>query len=200
MHVVKPMIGYLRNEKNHVIGDRGMAYDYILAQNGVFLEAENALIRARIRVGEASVRGLEPLNERVELVHGLVPTYLLAMALIHMTQDTGKESYLAITWKDPSYILLTPPQEGSGARVTYQPLPDTVIDLHSHGTMPARFSHTDDEDDQGFRISIVAGRLDGREVELAMRISVYGQFGAISVPEIFSGPELAQPEIHFVRR
>ena len=63
----KPMIGYLTKRKLGVEGEWGLAYDCILAENGLFLEAQNPLIKARILIGETLVRGLEPLPERVEL-------------------------------------------------------------------------------------------------------------------------------------
>jgi PRTRC genetic system protein A len=181
------MIGYLRKEKTGLQGERGLAYDYILAQNGVFLEAENALIRARICVGEALVRGLEPLTERVQLVHGPVPSYCLAMALRQMRQDPNREVYLAVTWNGHQYETLQPRQDRSAAQVSYQPLPNTVLDFHSHGLMPARFSHTDDRDDQGFRVSIVIGRLDHPVAEMALRLGVYGYHAPVSFLEVFSG-------------
>jgi PRTRC genetic system protein A len=183
------MIGYLRKGKEGIQGERGLAYDYILAQNGLFLEAQNPLIKARICVGEALVRGLEPLTERVELAHGLVPNYFLALALRAMRKDPQREVYLAVTWHDgpDQYQIHQPTQEQSAARVSYRPLPNTVLDFHSHGKMPASFSHTDDQDDQGFRISIVIGKLDQREAEYAMRLGVYGYHARVSVPEVFSG-------------
>lgn len=181
------MVGHLLNRPNYVDGLRGQAYDYILAQNGVFLEAESKLIKARIKVGDAEVRGLAPLTERVELVHGLVPTYFLAMALRTMRQDPTREVYLAVVCDDGFYRMQQPQQERSAARVRYQPLPNTVVDFHSHGRMPANFSHTDDLDDMGLRISIVIGKLEEATAELAMRLGVYGYHARVSVPEVFTG-------------
>lgn len=185
--MAKPMIGYLTKGKGGIEGERSLAYDYILAQNGVFLEAQNPLVRARVRVGETLVRGLEPLTERVELVNGLVPTYFLAIALRQMRQDPSREVYLAVVCDDGFYRLQQPTQEQSAARVSYQPLPNTVLDFHSHGKMAAHFSHTDDTDDQGFRISIVIGKLAEATAELAMRLGVYGYYARVSVPEVFTG-------------
>ena len=53
-----------------------------------------------------------------------------------------------------------PEQEGSSSRVRYQLLPNTVIDLHSHGAMGAGLSQTYDEDEAELRIYGVVGRLD----------------------------------------
>ena len=183
----KPMIGYLTKQKLGVEGERGMAYDYILAHNGLFLEAENPLIKARIRVGAAEVRGLLELTERVELVNGLVPSYMLALALRQMREDIDRELYLAVTWPGERYAMETPYQEKSATRVSYQPVPNTVLDFHSHGRMTAHFSHTDDQDDQGFRISVVIGKLDQSVAEMSMRLGMYGYHAQVSYLEVFSG-------------
>lgn len=52
-----------------------------------------------------------------------------------------------------------------------------AIDLHSHGTMEAFFSATDDADDRGeIKLSIVAGTLDGERATFAKRLCVLGLF------------------------
>jgi PRTRC genetic system protein A len=194
------MIGYLRKGPDGLEGEHGLAYDYILAHNGVFLEAQNALFTARIRVGLAQVRGLKPLSERVKLVHGPVPSYFLAMVLRLMREDHTREVYAAVVW-DPStgsggqYALRQPRQEGTAAHVRYDVLPNTVLDFHSHGLMPAQFSHVDDMDDQGFRISVVIGKLQERQAEMAMRVGVYGYHAQVRYPEVFSGPVPADLDV-----
>lgn len=184
----KPMIGYLRKGTDGMVGERGLAYDYILGQNGIFLEAENPLVKARIRLAEAQVRGLGLLFERVELTNGLVPSYFLAMVLQAMKKDIHREVYAAITVRDGEYHLEWPHQEQGPARVSYQPVANTVLDFHSHGTMPAHFSHTDDLDDQGFRISVVVGSLNERNAQMGMRLGVYGYHTRVTYPEVFTGP------------
>lgn len=185
----KPMIGYLREVKGGMEGERGLAYDYILAENGLFPEAQNPLIKARILIGETLVRGLAPLNERVELVNGLVPAYLLALALRQMREDINRELYLAVNWPGERYAMETPHQEKSAAKVTYEPVPNTVLDFHSHGRMTAHFSQADDQDDQGFRISVVIGKLDQNTAEMSMRLGIYGYHADVSYLEVFSGDQ-----------
>jgi PRTRC genetic system protein A len=184
----KPMIGYLLVRPEGLDGERGLAYDYILARNGVFLEAENHLIRARIRVASGEIRGLGILTEKVELAGGLVPSYFLAMVLRTMRQDIHREVYAAIVDHHGQYQLIWPDQERSSARVSYQPVPNTVVDFHSHGAMGAHFSHTDDQDDQGFRVSVVIGKLNENNAQMDMRLGVYGDHTTVSFPEVFSGP------------
>ena len=182
-----PMIGHVLMRQEGVEGTRGLAYDYVFARNGVFLEAENNFIKARIRVVETEIRGLELTTERVELKHGLVPSYFLAMALRTMRLEPGLEVYLAVVEDDGYYRMAQPPQEGMAGRVVYHTLPNTVLDFHSHGSMVAHFSGTDDHDDQGFRISAVIGRLDQPRAELEMRLGIYGYHSRVRFPEVFTG-------------
>ncbi|KKK84126.1 hypothetical protein LCGC14_2786470, partial [marine sediment metagenome] len=46
---MKP-VGYLINEKSGLRGERGEYYDYVVAGNGVFIEAEGDLMAARIPI------------------------------------------------------------------------------------------------------------------------------------------------------
>ena len=75
-------------------------------------------------------------------------------------------------------------QEGSSSRVRYQPLPNTVIDLHSHGAMGAGFSQTDDEDEQGLRIYGVVGRFDQDALQMSLRVGAYAYFAPVLWPEL----------------
>ncbi|MDR3278392.1 MAG: Mov34/MPN/PAD-1 family protein [Oscillospiraceae bacterium] len=51
-----------------------------------------------------------------------------------------------------------------------------VADIHSHNTMPARFSTDDDADEKAARLYIVIGRLDRLFPELSVRIASGGGF------------------------
>ena len=59
-----------------------------------------------------------------------------------------------------------------------------VLDLHSHGTMAAFFSSTDNEDDAGeVKISCVVGDLvDGKTPSIQFRLCALGMFLPLNVP------------------
>ena len=59
-------------------------------------------------------------------------------------RSRSQEAYLAIV-HDGFYRIQHPPQQQSAASVTYNTLPATVVDCHSHGSMAAHFSGTDDQ-------------------------------------------------------
>lgn len=178
------LAGYLTNQKEGLVGEPGLFYNYILADNGLFIEAENNLLRASVLIADVKVRGLEPKEDRVELVKGKIPEYLYNLALSVLFVDRYKERYLAITW-DNGYRIWDSSRETSECSVEYSNLPSTIMDIHSHGSMRAHFSYTDDQDEQGLRLSMVVGKLDSLIPDVSVRIGVYGYFKELSFNEVF---------------
>ena len=86
---------------------------------------------------------------------------------------------------------MVPPQAGSRASLIYQPPSGVVAEFHSHGSLSAFFSATDDRDEQGFRIYGVAGRLHSARPELRLRVGVYGHFAPAEWSQVFDGPHPA---------
>ena len=192
--------GYLLNTKAGLAGEPGLFYNYILAENGLFVEANSPLLEARVCVADALVRGLLPLEEKVNLHKGKIHRYIydLALSLLYLDPVPGHgvdpvpghvvdpyhERYLAITW-DGEYHLRMPKQENSEGSVKYEVLPDTLLDIHSHGTLGAFFSTKDNEDERGLRLYMVVGKLDTLVPEVEMRRGVYGYFKSINIKEVF---------------
>ncbi|GAJ14050.1 unnamed protein product, partial [marine sediment metagenome] len=58
---MKP-VGYLFNRREGLDGEQGLYYNYIMASNGLFIEAENKLMEVRIPIAYCDIRGLEPLG------------------------------------------------------------------------------------------------------------------------------------------
>ena len=176
--------GYLFNTEAGPVGERGIFYDYILASNGVFVRAENSLIKATVAVSEATIRGLQPLQNSVELRHGRIPQYIYDLALSALMVNPYREQLVAVVW-DGSYRLKLPTQENGECWIKYQTLPDTVLEFHSHGLMSAVVSMTDNRDEQGLGLYAVAGRLDRLIPEVNMRVGVYGYFAPLKFSEVF---------------
>jgi PRTRC genetic system protein A len=180
---VRP-VGYLLNTERGPEGDLGLFYDYILAQNGLFIRAQNPLIKATVCITPVEIRGLSPLKERIELVNGRIPRRLYDLSVSVFMAGSDREQYLAITWEG-EYRLRAPQQERDRASVKYESLPSTVVDLHSHGHMDAFFSGTDDSDEKGLRIYMVVGRLDTLLPEVKLRLGVYGYFVTLTLEDVF---------------
>lgn len=166
-------------------GERGSHYDYVMAGNGLFIQAENDHLQVAIRIAAARVRGLADLQEKVELKHGRIPLYLFKDAITFMAEDLDKELYLAIVHNGSRYIIVIPEQHADGARVVYDKVPNTVMDLHSHPTFSGRFSGQDNRDEVGFQLYGVIGMVHTPSPEYTLRIGIYGYFKELRRLEVF---------------
>jgi len=182
--MVKP-VGYLVNTVAGLQGEPGVFYDYILAADGLFLQAKNAHLAATVCLAPQLVRGLAPLEENIQLLHGKVPMYFLNLALSVLCIKPDIEQYLALIWQG-NYSLGVPSQSQTAASVTYETLPDTVLDIHSHvGGVPPRFSGIDDRDEQGLCLYAVVGDLRNLFPTVELRLGVYGYFIPLEKGEVF---------------
>ena len=179
-------VGYLINSSAGIEGKPGFFYDYILTSRGVYLRAKNAQLTATVCIAPGEIRGLAPLNEEIQLLYGKIPLYLLNLALSVFIVKPDIEKYLAITWEN-GYSLKIASQQGTAASVTYETLPDTVLEIHSHtGGVPAHFSPIDDIDEQGFCLYAVVADLHDLCPTVELRLGIYGYFLTLSQSEVFT--------------
>ncbi len=178
-------VGYLINTGEGLAGDRGIFYDYILAGNGLFIEAENKLISARIPVARCEVRGLPPIDKKLNLLYGSIPRRFFDLALDVFMTDTRIEHYVAVKG-DFGYKFYVPVQDKSGGGIVYEAGDKIVLEMHSHGEMKIGFSYTDDKDETGLKIYGIVGNLSKTPV-IRLRIGVYGYFDDLSWSEVFDG-------------
>jgi len=168
-----------------VIGT-GDAYTYLIANDGVYIAKDGEFLHVKIPIAGCEIRGLSHIEPSVYLKHGKIPGILFDLALNCFLADPDKEQYLAVTWSDGSYHLMTVNQERKAASVEYEHIEGAVLDLHSHCNMSARFSAQDDKDETGFRIYGVVGKLETKP-EVMLRVGVYGYFYFLKWDEVFSG-------------
>jgi PRTRC genetic system protein A len=171
----------------------GLAYDYLMAGDGVFLATENPALALRVPVAPGRIRGLPPVGPRCDLVHGPIPRALWdeAVGLCRRRAERGEE-YMTLVTVDRAgcYRLVIPRQEPRPHRVDYEVptghgLP--LLHLHSHHHLPAFFSRIDDADEQGLGLYGVIGRLDRPEPEVALRAGAYGHWLSLRWADIFAG-------------
>ena len=177
------------NQPAGLTGVQGIGYDYVLGSGGVYVQSESAHLVARVLVGPCKVRGLAQVTEKVTLNHGPIPAHLFELGLGWFLAAPGTERFFAVRWDGDTYRLVVPTQCGTATSLAYEPPAGVVAEFHSHGSLPAFFSATDDKDEQGFRIYGVAGRLDTAEPELALRVGIYGHFGPLDWSQVFDGPD-----------
>jgi len=165
-------VGYLKKLPGGLDGERGLYYDYVLASNGLFIEAEGKLIAARVPVAACEIRGLAPLEPKVVLRYGRVPRHFFDLALNTMLTTPDKERYVAVTWNE-GYHISVPEQaankeqlgessdegHGSEAGVSYLNPDSVLLDMHTHPKMRAGFSFTDNCDETGLKLYAVVGHV-----------------------------------------
>ena len=173
----------------------GLAYDYVLGGDGLWLAAENHALRVRAPVARCTVRGLPPLGGACELRHGRLPGWLWdgCVGIARAWAAVGLEVLLLATCDATGrYALVVPEQAVTTARVEYAPpaLPPgttVVLAMHSHHRLPAYFSRTDDRDEQGLSLYGVLGRLDTPRPEVALRAGAYGCWLPVPWAAVFAG-------------
>jgi len=179
------LVGYLTQYPEGIAGERGVCFNYILAANGIFVEAESPVIAARIPAADCEIRGLAPLEPKVTLTYGSIPQRFWDLALDVFLSNPEIEQYCAVIGA-AGYHFYVPQQEKTEVSVTYQMGTGVVLDLHSHGHMLAGFSPKDNEDDQGLKLYGVVGSLHEVPV-VKFRVGVYGYFMELRWKDIFSG-------------
>jgi len=185
-------VGYLHNTPEGLLGQAGDGYNYILARNGLFIRAENKHLEATVPIFKLEdgrpVRGLAPLDKRVALKHGPIPGLLWEGAYEICVEDHHSECYLAIVWVRDRYELARPQQDATAASVRYNRPRNVVVDIHSHGAIRAFFNTTDDQDDQGLKVSIVVGDLDKGSWypdRIASRVCIYGNYAPVDAAHLW---------------
>ena len=166
------------------MGEPGLFYDYVVAENGVFIQAEDPLLKATVQIAEASTRGLRPMFNAVYLKHGRIPGALYHLAMSIFMADRQREQYLAVVWES-AYHLRAPQQVGDATTVHYEKVPNTILELHSHGEMAAFFSGIDNGDEQGLCLYAVVGELERLIPDMKIRIGLYGYFNEVRLSEVF---------------
>ena len=168
----------------------GVAYDYVLSTDGLWVQAENEHLAARVPIARYEVRGLAALHPVFTLKHGRIPhdlwRHIVDVARAWAVE--GQEVLLTVRHDSRlGYHLVVPQQATSPTEVAYVPASDVVLEIHSHHRYPARFSATDDHDEQRLAVYSVLGRLDTACSEVRLRVGVYGYFMAVAWAEVFEG-------------
>ena len=116
-------------------------------------------------------------------------------------RKTALEAVVEIFWSlaEHKYYVYIPKQAVSAVSVDFS-LPEMdrekfihVLEIHSHNTMHAYFSDTDNRDEKATGLYMVIGRLNQVFPEIVMRMSVGGKFEDIELSSVFELPETEYP-------
>lgn len=191
----KQMVGYYIE---NIPVDCNKKIIYVLQGDGLWQVRKNRIGTFNIKIAEAVVPGLEKnMKEGRELSVPKIPFGLWKIVLaffkdIQKVQDT--EAYLQFFYDSNAeeYILYCPEQKVSKASINYKTSPEfeadnmiCVLEIHSHGTMSAFFSGTDNADEKSDRFFGVVGKIDSFFPEVKFRLMLGGKELPVSFNEIF---------------
>jgi len=181
------LIGYIVGGEGTQLPPRqGAMYDYILAAQGLYLRAEREEMDVCFQIAPAQVRGLAECDGGFEFRLPKVPEELMyeLWRRVGAWANDRLETLFHLVWSpvypwDDGWELIEPEQTRTSISCRPdEPCPSSeraIIEIHSHHSMPARFSGTDDKDETGFRLYGVVGELLPAP-EIRLRVGVYGYF------------------------
>ena len=191
------LVTYHVHKRAPLPANDALAYQYILAGNGIFIRTETRFFKAIFPVASCTVRGLEPLRHRFQLNVSRIPTGLLDSILGDARRarrpggsrfDNGLNEVLyQFHHHGQTVQVKKPPQQATAVSVLAPGSNDANIlcDLHSHGNMSAFFSQTDDADEQAAKLYAVIGKLDTAP-EIRLRVGVYGYWMSLPLTAVFT--------------
>ncbi len=167
----------------------GNAYDYVVAGDGLFVHASNRWLELRVPVAACEVRGLQTLGAACRLIHGKIPSVLwhIMVRLLRQAHRGGCALLLGVRFAAGGYELVLPEQTVAPRSVEYTAEEDLVLEIHSHCDGAARFSETDNADEQRLRLYGVVGKLDDRRPAVNVRAGAYGHFLPLPWSAVFAG-------------
>jgi PRTRC genetic system protein A len=171
---------------------------YVLKGDGVWQVRKNNIGTFTVQVAVANIPGLKKdFKETWELNVPLIPLSLLESAISFFREiykQHGTEAHVQFFYNvnTEEYILHCPKQEVSPGSVRYErdknfekPHLIFVLEMHSHGSMGAFFSGTDDKDEKDDRFYGVVGKVGQFQPEMKFRLSVGGHKFDLEVGDIF---------------
>lgn len=178
----------------------GLAYDYMLCGDGLFVAARNRYLDVRVPVVSAPVRGLPPLYPSFSLRNGRLPQAIwdvIVAASCAWARFEREVLFGVVHDEIMGYQVVQPRQATGPTAVRYRPLDNVVIEIHSHHRFAARFSATDDADEQSLRVYGVLGRLGSDQPKVALRVGAYGYFMPVPWEAVFDGKRGIFRDVHF---
>jgi PRTRC genetic system protein A len=184
--------------------EAGKLYQYLFAANGVFIHSKRPLLEAVAPVAayskSAQIKGLATIKPFLKLNFPKIP-YAALLKMLELARGAKRDgNYVEILFhllpvvETGTWRLVVPHQQQSGTNVI--PIGNTgtgssydlaLVEAHSHHTMSAFFSGTDDRDEQGFRLYVVLGDIIRRPT-VSVRVGVFGHFLTVPAANLFDFP------------
>lgn len=181
------------------LGAPGGAIEYVVGADGIYLRAERSGMSVVGHLAAAPVRGLAPVRPTFTLAVPRVPGSHLFHFLVQSAKardDNGNriEALAYLAHSDGRWSIHYPDVIATATSVRPvdeypEGYEEALVEIHSHHSMAARFSATDDEDEVGFRIYAVVGSLTSSCPELTVRLGVYGYFFELPPDAVFENAD-----------
>lgn len=171
-------------------------YEYVIAANGVFIRAKRPGMSAMFPIAPAMfpIRGLVPAQPSFHLDRRM-PEWMLRKMLLRAF-DQGHKEILFYARANPWRITIPEQVQSAGGVHPVDPYAggaETIMEVHSHHGMGAFFSATDNHEEQaGFRLFAVLGRVTSQSPEIRVRVGIYGHFWEIPADWAFELPRFVR--------
>ena len=182
-------------------GDTGRLYEYVMTARGLMLRGKRDRIEV-VMPWTGPVRGLREVEPHLridappvpaEIVHQIFeqsktargPCGEVIEALFNLCRGPEGGRWELIKPEQTARTgSVRPDRSGSGS--SYR---RALIEVHSHHDLPigARFSGTDDSEENGFRIYAVVGHVSTKP-EIRVRVGMFGQFWETPAGLVFELP------------
>jgi PRTRC genetic system protein A len=171
-----------------------------------YVAAENGLFEVRMNAIGTFARKIEGVPGMGQVAAGFhpalpkIPWELFEKAISFfravMQRHGNAEAYIQFFWnrEEGKYFAHVPEQFVSGGHVSFNRDAEMelkhvlVMEAHSHNTMGAFFSGTDNADEQGDRLFMVVGRLDRRIPQVLVRYGMAGHHDLLDIEAVFEAP------------
>lgn len=197
----------LQNPEVYVLGNDGALYQFHQFSMGRSAMTKISDTPIRTNGGKSLLKPyMKPLVEDkkipLEMLNDIVEFFRQVMK---MTTSSGfghgdYEAMAHIVWNKTKkeYRVAIPKQKVAKASVTYNwdhvaADEEVILDIHSHNSMDAFFSGTDERDDATYvGISGVAGKLNTDNHKLIWRFNAYKSKVAMKLEDIFDAPPVKE--------
>lgn len=172
---------------------------YVLTKNGIYEVRKNKIGMLAIKINKCTNFPDYTVKEGITLNVPKIPIQLLnqIVGFFKEIDKTHKaEAYVQILFnpKKKEYTVSVPEQNVSGAHVDYKHDNNVykdsilVMDIHSHNTMGAFFSGTDDKDEQRDQLYGVIGNIEKQEPDMKFRMCCGGKHHDLDMEQLFDIP------------
>lgn len=159
---------------------------YLWAGNGIFRSVSRTEFLATIAHSSVTTPGLTELSPNFELIVPKVSQDKVKGIIDRINQHPDLEQLFYLYWRGTAWEVICPEQECTPTNcISLEQHPEpAAIEIHSHGSMGAFFSATDNQEENGCRISTVIGR-SNNQLEIVSRVCAHGLFLNVSSDRIY---------------